>query len=70
MITPVGFEGDTPVCCAGSYPVDGCLFVVLVATGPTQHRRGFGEAVTRKALYEGAEATGLGWHSPTSTGKR
>jgi Acetyltransferase (GNAT) domain len=55
----LGFEGDTPVCCAGSYPVDGCLFVVLVATDPTQHRRGFGEAVTRKALYEGAKATGL-----------
>ena len=55
----LGFEGDTPVCCAGSYPVDGCLFVVLVATEPTRHRSGFGEAVTRKALYEGWKATGL-----------
>ena len=55
----VGYENDVPVCCAGSCPVNGCLFVVLVATEPAHHRRGFGEAVTRKALYEGAKATGL-----------
>lgn len=55
----LGFEGDTPLCCAGSYPVDGRLFVVLVATEPTEQRRGFGEAITRKALHEGAKATGL-----------
>jgi GNAT superfamily N-acetyltransferase len=54
----LGFEGDRPVCCAGSYPVDGCLFVAMVATVPDCQRRGFGEAVTRKALYEGAKATG------------
>jgi ribosomal protein S18 acetylase RimI-like enzyme len=55
----IGFEGDRPVCCAGTYPVDGRLFVVLVATDPDRQRRGFGEAVTRKALHEGAKATGL-----------
>jgi GNAT superfamily N-acetyltransferase len=55
----LGFEGDRPVCCAGAYPVDGRLFVVLVATEPDRQRRGFGEAVTRKALYEAAKATGL-----------
>ena len=55
----IGYEDDVPVCCAGSYPVDGRLFVVMVATEPAHHRRGFGEAVTRKALYEGARETGL-----------
>ena len=37
----------------------GRLFVVLVATDPAWQRRGYGEAVTRKALYEGGRATGL-----------
>jgi len=55
----VGFQDDRPVCCAGTYPVDGRLFVVLVATEGDCQRRGFGEAVTRKALYEGSKATGF-----------
>lgn len=55
----IGFVDERPVCCAGTYPVKGRLFVVLVATEPSCQRRGFGEAVTRKALYEGSKATGL-----------
>lgn len=55
----IGVESGEAVCCAGAYSVDDRLFVVLVATDPPHQRRGFGEAVTRKALYEGAKATGL-----------
>ncbi|MGZ3143820.1 GNAT family N-acetyltransferase [Lentzea chajnantorensis] len=47
------------VACAACVEVEGRLFVVLVATLPGWQRRGYGEAVTRKALYEGARATGI-----------
>ncbi len=55
----LGMRGDVPVTCAGTVAADGRLFVVLVATHPEWERRGYGEAVTRKALYEGGRATGL-----------
>ncbi|OKH99170.1 acetyltransferase [Streptomyces sp. CB02923] len=55
----LGMRGDTPVTCAATVAVEGRLFVALVATDPQWERRGYGEAVTRKALYEGARATGL-----------
>ncbi|MET9297120.1 GNAT family N-acetyltransferase [Streptomyces sp. NPDC003077] len=55
----LALRGDVPVACAGAIEADGRLFVVLVATDPQWQRRGYGEAVTRKALYEGARATGL-----------
>jgi ribosomal protein S18 acetylase RimI-like enzyme len=55
----VGMRGDVPVTCAGTMEVEGRLFVVLVATDPQWGRRGYGEAVTRKALHEGGRATGL-----------
>ncbi|MHB9756454.1 GNAT family N-acetyltransferase [Streptomyces sp. BYX5S] len=55
----LGLRDGVPVTCAGAVEADGRLFVVLVATDPGWERRGYGEAVTRKALYEGARATGL-----------
>ncbi|MEU0492653.1 GNAT family N-acetyltransferase [Nocardiopsis sp. NPDC006139] len=55
----LGLRDGVPVTCAGAVETDGRLFVVLVATAPEWERRGYGEAVTRKALYEGARATGL-----------
>ncbi|MEU1514507.1 GNAT family N-acetyltransferase [Streptomyces sp. NPDC005811] len=55
----LGLRDDTPVTCAATVEADGRLFVVLVATDPRWERRGYGEAVTRKALCEGARATGL-----------
>ncbi|MFE9681991.1 GNAT family N-acetyltransferase [Streptomyces sp. NPDC006285] len=55
----LALRGDLPVACAGAIAADGRLFVVLVATEPEWQRRGYGEAVTRKALYEGHRATGL-----------
>ncbi|MEV7427495.1 MULTISPECIES: GNAT family N-acetyltransferase [unclassified Streptomyces] len=55
----LAMRGDLPVACAATVAVEGRLFVVLVATEPEWQRRGYGEAVTRKALYEGSRATGL-----------
>ncbi|MFE4054280.1 GNAT family N-acetyltransferase [Streptomyces sp. YIM B13518] len=55
----LGLRDGAPVTCAGTVEADGRLFVVLVATDPRWERRGYAEAVTRKALYEGARATGL-----------
>jgi GNAT superfamily N-acetyltransferase len=48
-----------PVACAASVEAAGRLFVALVATDPRWQRKGYGEAVTRKALHEGGLATGL-----------
>ncbi|WP_374985000.1 GNAT family N-acetyltransferase [Streptomyces fradiae] len=55
----LGLRGETPVTCAGAVEAEGRLFVALVATDPRWERRGYGEAVTRKALYEAARTTGL-----------
>lgn len=55
----LGMRGDEPVTCAATVEAEGRLFVALVATDPRWERRGYGEAVTRKALHEGARATGL-----------
>ncbi|MFE6200085.1 GNAT family N-acetyltransferase [Streptomyces sp. NPDC057838] len=55
----LGLRDGVPVTCAATVAAQGRLFVILVATDPDRERRGYGEAVTRKALYEGARATGL-----------
>ncbi|QNS08100.1 GNAT family N-acetyltransferase [Streptomyces xanthii] len=55
----LGLRDGEPVTCAASVETAGRLFVVLVATEPAWERRGYGEAVTRKALHEGARRTGL-----------
>ncbi|MER6120850.1 GNAT family N-acetyltransferase [Streptomyces sp. NPDC001743] len=55
----LGVRDGVPVTCAATVEAEGRLFVVLVATDPDLERRGYGEAVTRKALHEGARATGL-----------
>jgi GNAT superfamily N-acetyltransferase len=55
----LGLRDGVPVTCAATVEAEGRLFVVLVATDPEWQRRGYGEAVTRKALHEGGRATGL-----------
>jgi GNAT superfamily N-acetyltransferase len=55
----LGLRDGVPVTCAATVEADGRLFVALVATAPEWERRGYGEAVTRKALHEGGLATGL-----------
>ncbi|CAM5714895.1 GNAT family N-acetyltransferase OS=Streptomyces alboniger OX=132473 GN=CP975_28910 PE=4 SV=1 [Streptomyces alboniger] len=59
MYAYLAMRGEVPVACAATVEAEGCLFVAFVATGPRWQRKGYGEAVTRKALYEGAAATGL-----------
>ncbi|WP_331729290.1 GNAT family N-acetyltransferase (plasmid) [Streptomyces sp. NBC_00028] len=55
----LALRDGTPVACAATVEAQGRLFVILVATEPDHQRHGYGEAVTRKALHEGARATGL-----------
>ncbi|MEU0236229.1 GNAT family N-acetyltransferase [Nocardiopsis sp. NPDC006198] len=55
----LGLRDGVPVTCAATVEAEGRLFVALVATHPDWQRRGYGEAVTRKALHEGGRATGL-----------
>ncbi|MFD5696960.1 GNAT family N-acetyltransferase [Streptomyces lasiicapitis] len=59
MYAYLAMRGDVPVACAATVAAEGRLFVAFVATDPDWQRRGYGEAVTRKALHEGARATGL-----------
>ncbi|MFF8627682.1 GNAT family N-acetyltransferase [Streptomyces werraensis] len=54
----LGVRDGTPVACAATVEARGRVFVLLVATDPQWQRRGYGEAVTRKALHEGIRATG------------
>jgi GNAT superfamily N-acetyltransferase len=59
MYTYLGLEDGVPVSAAAMVQTNNCLFLALVATAPEAQRRGFAEATVRKALYEGAKATGL-----------
>jgi GNAT superfamily N-acetyltransferase len=59
MYAYLGLNDGVPVAAAATIETDGRLFVALVATAPEAQRKGYGEAVTRKALFEGAKATGL-----------
>jgi GNAT superfamily N-acetyltransferase len=59
MYAYLGLKDGVPVTAAATTETDGRLFVALVATAPEAQRKGYGEAVTRKALFEGAKATGL-----------
>ncbi len=55
----VGMHKDQPVATATTIPIDGRLFVELVATHPEYRRRGFAEACMRDSLARAAAATGL-----------
>jgi hypothetical protein len=46
------------VSCAATIGGEDAVFLALVATAPGEMRRGYGEAVTRKAIHEGIEQTG------------
>lgn len=59
MYTYLGLENGVPVSAAATVQTNGCLFLALVATAPEAQRKGYGEATVRKALFEGAKATGL-----------
>jgi GNAT superfamily N-acetyltransferase len=55
----LGLESGVPVSAAATIRTNDCLFLALVATAPEAQLKGYGEATTRKALFEGAKATGL-----------
>ncbi|TDC37178.1 GNAT family N-acetyltransferase [Micromonospora sp. 15K316] len=54
----IGYRDGRPVACAATIGGPDSLFLALVATMPSEMRRGYGEAVTRKAIYEGIKQTG------------
>ncbi|GIJ47514.1 hypothetical protein Val02_44000 [Virgisporangium aliadipatigenens] len=54
----VGYRDGRPVTCAATIAARGSVFLALVATVPEETRRGYGEAVTRKAIHEGLKETG------------
>jgi ribosomal protein S18 acetylase RimI-like enzyme len=54
----VGEVGGVPVSCAAVLMVDGLRYVAMVATDPAHQRRGYGDAVMRRALAVAAERHG------------
>jgi GNAT superfamily N-acetyltransferase len=59
MYAYIGLENGVPVSAAATVRNNGCLFLALVATVPEAQRKGYADATVRKALFEGAKATGL-----------
>lgn len=55
----VGCVDGQPVATATTLPVDGRLYVALVATHPDQQRHGYAEACMSESLRLASEATGL-----------
>jgi ribosomal protein S18 acetylase RimI-like enzyme len=55
----VAYKGGEPVASAATFPIDGRLYIGMVATVPAAQRRGYAEAVLRHSLHEAARATGL-----------
>jgi GNAT superfamily N-acetyltransferase len=55
----IAYAGGEPVATASTFPIDGRLYVALVATLPEAQRRGYAEAVMRHSLEEASKATGL-----------
>jgi len=58
MYSYLGVMKGQPVSAAATVETNGCLLLALVATAPEAQRRGYGEAMVRKALFEGFKATG------------
>lgn len=55
----VAYEGDRPVATATAIVNEGCLLLFLVATMPEARRKGYADAVIRRALNTAYEATGI-----------
>lgn len=54
----LGYRDGEPVTCAATIAGDDSLLLALVATLPGHRDHGYGEAIARKAIFEGARATG------------
>jgi GNAT superfamily N-acetyltransferase len=57
-VAVLGSVDGAPVSGAAVLMVDGCRYVALVATAPAHRRRGYAEAVMRRALDVAASAHG------------
>ncbi len=55
----VAYEGEKPVATATAIVRDGCLLLFLVATMPEARRKGYADAVIRRALNTAYKATGI-----------
>ncbi|MFI7696243.1 GNAT family N-acetyltransferase [Nonomuraea sp. NPDC049655] len=54
----LGYRDGRPVTCAATVAGPHSIFLALVATLPEEMRKGYGEAVTRKAIHEGGRRSG------------
>ncbi|MFI6505751.1 GNAT family N-acetyltransferase [Nonomuraea typhae] len=54
----LGYRDGRAVTCAATVAGPDSIFLALVATLPAETRKGYGEAVTRKAIHEGLKHTG------------
>lgn len=55
----VGYVDGQPVTSAAALPVDGTVYIALVATMPDSHGKGYAEAVMRQAISAGQQAMGV-----------
>jgi GNAT superfamily N-acetyltransferase len=55
----IGYLNERPAACAVTVPLDGRLYMALVATAHEFRRLGCAEAVMRRSLEDAARATGL-----------
>ena len=55
----VGYNDETPVSSAAALPINGTVYIALVATDPEQQGKGFAETVMRRAIAEGQRAMGV-----------
>jgi ribosomal protein S18 acetylase RimI-like enzyme len=55
----VGYAGGRPVTSAAALPVDGTVYIALVATMPDAHGKGYAETVMRQAIVAGQQAMGV-----------
>ncbi len=54
----VGYAGGQPVSTASVFPVEGTVYVALVATSPEAQGKGYAETVMRHAVTQGQHAMG------------
>jgi GNAT superfamily N-acetyltransferase len=55
----VAYHGGDAVSAAAVFPIDGAMYVQWVATSPTEQRKGYAEAVMRKAIELAQAESGL-----------
>ena len=54
----VGYAGEKAVTSAAAFPVNGTMYIALVATVPEAHGKGYAEAVMRHAIGQAGRAMG------------